>query len=48
MNVKVAAILLAIIFVLCVSEGDAFTAGAGEPRKQGKRAQASVISFPFR
>lgn len=39
MNVKVATIVLSIVFVVCVSQGDAFTAGAGAPRRKGKREQ---------
>ena len=46
MNVKVAAILVTIILVLCVPEGDAFTAGAGgAPRMNGKREQVRTLKL---
>lgn len=43
MNVKMATILLVIIFVACVPETDAFTAGAGIPQRQGKRKQVRIV-----
>jgi len=46
MNVKVAAVLIAMLFVVCVPEGDAFTAGAGMPKKQGRREQV-LLTFNF-
>lgn len=42
MNVKMVTILLVIIFIACVPEGDSFTAGAGIPHTQGKRVQVSI------
>ena len=36
-------ILLVIIFLACVPEGNAFTAGAGVPQIQGKRTQVRIV-----
>ena len=43
MNVKMVMILLVIIFIACVPEGDSFTAGAGIPQIQGRRAQVRIV-----
>lgn len=43
MNIKMVMILLVIIVSACVPEGDSFTAGAGFPQRQGKRAQVRTL-----
>ena len=43
MKVKMVTILLVIIFIACVPEGDSFTAGAGFPLRQGKRTQVRIV-----
>ena len=43
-----ATILMVIIFIACVPEGDSFTAGAGIPKRQGKRAQVRIVLSSIR
>ena len=41
-------ILLLIICTACVSEVDAFTAGAGFPQRHGKRTQVRIVLSSIR